>query len=126
MLKALLAQFFLPLAIVVSALGFAWQGWEVLPNLLLGFSNMLLISGLLLLINYKQLPASLPANKADATGNFLRGLLMLLFTGGFGMIHYFVYLFPLVVSMSVLLSAIAVWLVYRRISRITWKELAEN
>ena len=51
---------------------------------------------------------------------------MLLFTGGFGMIHYFVYLFPLVVSMSVLLSAIAVWLVYRRISRITWKELAEN
>lgn len=126
MLKALLAQFFLPLAIVVSALGFAWQGWEVLPNLLLGFSNMLLISGLLLLINYKKLPASLPANKADATGNFLRGLLMLLFTGGFGMIHYFIYLFPLVVSMSVLLSAIAVCLVYRRISRITWKELAEN
>jgi hypothetical protein len=78
------------------------------------------------LINYKKLPASLPANKADATGNFLRGLLMLLFTGGFGMIHYLVYRFPLVVSMSVLLSAIAVWLVYRRISRITWKELAEN
>lgn len=126
MLKALLAQFFLPLAIVVSGLGFAWQGWIVLPNLLLGFSNILLISGLLLLINYKKLPASLPANKADGTGNFLRGLLMLVFNGGFGVAHYFVYGFPIVVLISVLLSGVAVWLVYQRISRISWPEVAAN
>ena len=126
MLKALLAQFFLPLAIVVTGLGFAWQGWVVLPNLLLGFSNILLISGLLLLINYKKLPASLPSNKADGTGNFLRGLLMLVFNGVFGVAHYFVYGFPIVVLISVILSGAAIWLVYQRIARISWVEVATN
>lgn len=123
MIKALLAQFFFPVAILITALGFAWQGWIVLPNLLLGFSNILLISGLLLLINYKKLPASLPANKADGTGNFLRGMLMLVFNGGFGVVHYFVYGFPVVVLISVLLSGAAVWVVYQRIARISWKEV---
>jgi hypothetical protein len=111
---------------VVSGLGFAWQGWVVVPNLLLGFSNILLISGLLLLINYKKLPASLPANKADGTGNFLRGLLMLVFNGAFGVAHYFVYGFPIVVLISVVLSGVAVWLVYQRIARISWPEVATN
>jgi hypothetical protein len=122
-LKALLAQFFLPLAGLLLVLGIGWQGMSAVPNLLLGFSNQLLISGLLLLMNYKKLPASLPANKADATGNFLRGMLMLLFNGGFGLVHYFIYSFPVVVWISVVLSGLSVWLVYRRIARVSWSEL---
>ncbi len=123
MIKALLAQFFVPLSVLLMVLGVGWQGWNVIPNLLLGFSNMVLISGLLLLVNYRKLPASLPANKSEATGNFLRGLLMLLFNGGFGLVHYFIYGFPVVVVLSTLLSVLACWLVYRKISRIRWKEV---
>lgn len=122
-LKALLAQFFLPLAVLLLVLGISRQGLPAVPNLLLGFSNQVLISGLLLLMNYKKLPASLPANKADATGNFLRGMLMLLFNGGFGLVHYFIYSFTVVVWISVVLSGLSVWLVYRRIARVSWSEL---
>ncbi|WP_290711813.1 hypothetical protein [Flavihumibacter sp. CACIAM 22H1] len=125
-IKALLTQFFLPLAAVLLVLGISWQGWQSIPNLLLGFCNQVLISGLLVLLNYKKLPASLPANKAAATGNFLRGLSLLLFNGGFGLVHYFIYSFPVVVLISIALSALCVWLIYRRIARVGWSEVSDT
>lgn len=123
-LKALLSQFFLPLAVVLVFMGIWWQGIGVLPNLLLGFSNQLLISAILLLLNYRKLPASLPPNQASGSGGFMRGIVMLLFNGIFGLAHYFIYSLPVVVFISAILSLLAVWLLLLRIERIAWKELS--
>lgn len=121
--KALLAQFFLPLALLLVLLGIWWQDWMIFPNLLLGFCNQILISATLLLMLYKRLPASVPPNEAAGSSNFLRGLAMLFLNGGFGLIHYFVYSMPVVVLISAVLSSCLVWLLLRRIRNISWKEL---
>lgn len=121
--KALLAQFFLPLALLLVLLGIWWQDWMIFPNLLLGFCNQILISATLLLMLYKRLPASVPPNEAAGSSNFLRGLAMLFLNGGLGLIHYFVYSMPVVVLISAVLSSCLVWLLLRRIRNISWKEL---
>lgn len=126
MFKALLAQFFLPLAVVLVLVSLAWQGVASLPNLALGFSNQALIAGLLLLINNKKLPASVPASTSERSGSFLKGLAMLAMSGGIGLAHYFIYNFTVVVIMSAVLSMIACWLVFGRIGRISWKEVSDK
>lgn len=58
--KAMVAKFYLPLALLVFAVGIFISGPAIIPNLLLGLANQLLIAAVLVYINQRQLPFSQP------------------------------------------------------------------
>lgn len=120
--KAMLAKFFLPVSCLILVTGLIWKGPEALPNLVLGLSNQLGIACLILLINKKHLPASRPAVMDDRSGNFLKGILMLMVTGAVGFLHFLVHDFTAVVILLAILSMLACWLMLNRIGKIRWSE----
>lgn len=116
----MLCKFYIPLALALSIGGVVWKGWSMLPNLALGISNQLVICSLVLLSSRKSLPASRSLVIKDKSGNFLRGMMMLLITGATGMLHYLVHRFTLVVLLLLVLSVLANWLLIRKIGEISW------
>lgn len=121
--KAMIAKFFLPVALLILALGLMWKGPEALPNLVLGMSNQLAVACIILLMSKKSLPASRPAVMDDRSGNFLKGIMMLLVTGSIGILHFFIHEFTGVVMLLAMLSMLACWLMLNRIGKISWGEL---
>jgi hypothetical protein len=121
---SMLCKFYLPLAVLLTLGGVLWKGWTMLPNLVLGISNQLVICSLILLLSRKSLPASRSLVLKDKSGNFLRGMMMLLIMGTTGMLHYLVYKFTLVVGLLIVLSVLANWLLIRKISELRWAAIS--
>jgi ABC-2 type transport system permease protein len=121
--KSIICKFFLPLAIVLMIAGMILVGPVLLPNLVLGLSNQLVICAVVLLSTQKKLPASLPVNTNRRGGAFLQGLLLMVIFMVAGGLHFLVYRFMPVVILLAILSSIAAWLVFRKIGSITWEEI---
>lgn len=117
---SMICKFYIPLAVLLTIGGVFWKGWSMLPNLLLGISNQLVICSLVLLASRKALPASRSLVLKDKSGNFLRGMLMLLITGATGMLHFLVFRFTLLAGLLLVLSGLANWLLIRKIGEINW------
>ncbi len=124
--KSMLCKFYLPLAIILVVGGIAWKGWGIIPNLVLGLSNQLVICSIILLLGKKAFPASRPNEMNDRSGNFLRGLVMLVLVGVAAVSHYFVYKFTAVVLLLSVLSILAGWLLMKRIGNISWAEVNKS
>ncbi|MBZ5858732.1 hypothetical protein [Flavihumibacter profundi] len=122
---SMVCKFFLPLAFLLFVGGIVWKGWEILPNLLLGLSNQLVICCTILLLGRKSLPASRPPVMKDKSGNFLRGMMMMIITGSTGLMHFLVYKFIAVVLLLTVLSILANWLLIKKIGEISWAEIKD-
>jgi hypothetical protein len=121
--KATIAIFFLPLAIALIILSVAFIGWNIIPNLLLGISNQLLICFFVAYISMREFPfARTATNKVKGTG-FIRGLFSLIFPVTLGILHYFIYNFIPVVLLLALLSLIGTWLIAGSIKRRDWNSV---
>lgn len=124
--KSMLCKFFLPLAVGILVWGISWKGWGLLPNLVLGLANQVVICSLILLMGKKAFPASRPVELNERSGNFLRSLFTLLLTGGVGMLHFLVFRFTGAVILLAVLSLLAAWLLLRSIRAIDWPALART
>ncbi|TAG30530.1 MAG: hypothetical protein EAZ35_07040 [Sphingobacteriia bacterium] len=119
--KATIAIFFLPLAIALIILSVAFIGWNIIPNLLLGISNQLLICFFVAYISMREFPFARTATN-KGTG-FIRGLFSLIFPVTLGILHYFIYNFIPVVLLLALLSLIGTWLIAGSIKRRDWNSV---
>ncbi|HET9569913.1 MAG TPA: hypothetical protein VFP20_00680 [Bacteroidales bacterium] len=121
--KCVMVLFFVPLALVLVVLGLVLQGPAILPNLLLGCLNVLVIGSLLAYIMVKNLPFSVAQDGASGGGTFIRSMLLLLLPGGFGLIHYFLSGFQWVILLLLLITAVIPWLVFDEIKKREWNSL---
>jgi len=121
--KSMLCKFYLPAAIILAVFGIAWYGPGVIPNLLLGLSNELVICSLLVTLGKKKLPASLPSANKVRSGAFLRGFFILLISGTVAGIHFLLHRFTAVVLLLFVLSVIANWLLLNRLRETKWEEI---
>ena len=121
--KSMLCKFYLPAAIILAVFGMAWYGPGVIPNLLLGLSNELVICSLLVTLGKKKLPASLPSANKVRSGAFLRGFFILLISGTVAGIHFLLHRFTAVVLLLFVLSVIANWLLLNRLRETKWEEI---
>lgn len=121
--KAVIAKFYLPIAVVIATAGLILFGINALPNLVLGIINILLIIGLILNMAKRNLPFSTKEANNDKGGNFLKGLMMMLAIGMVSFLHYIVFNMLPVVIIMIFLAAIASWLLMDNIKRTTWMKI---
>jgi ABC-2 type transport system permease protein len=116
-LKAIVVRLMLPTFALVAALTLAIWGWRVLPDILLALAVTLLICVLEALMVARRLPFSEATSNMENSGRSLRSLLLMPLVAAFGLAHYLIRPFPLIVLAAVpavLLVALGCALLYRR------------
>jgi len=121
--KCVMILFFVPLAFALVVLGLVLQGPSVLPNLLLGCLNVLVIGSIIAYIMVKQLPFSTAQEGAAGGSTFIRSMLLLILPGAFGLVHYFLSGFQWVILLLLLITAVIPWLVFDEIKKRDWGSL---
>jgi ABC-2 type transport system permease protein len=119
-MKAALLKFYIPLAALIAAAAILVVGPHVIPNILLGFFNQLLISTFLVWAGHRAIPFSMPVNNSARGGGFLRALMLLVLMGFVGVGHYLVYTVWPVVVIFLAMSAVATGLMMAGIRETGW------
>lgn len=119
--KAGIAQFFFPFAVLITAMLIITSGLIAIPNILLGISNELLISAIATYIGFSKLPFSSP--QQTNAGSTLRVFVVMIFAVVIGVIHYFLYKMIVVISILAVLSVTATWLIFDAVKRLSWRKV---
>jgi len=85
--KALIFQFYILLIVVMAFIFIALLGLQVIPIILLGIINQLVIFYVIILVGFKSLPFSQSSSNAQKGGQFIKSLFMMLIGGVIGIIH---------------------------------------
>ena len=120
--KAVLLKFFAPVAVIISIAALLLAGPAVLPNLLLGISNGLLIIALIMVADKHAFPFSMPQSTNTKAGNFLKAMFILLLAGAIAFGHLLVYSILPVVIIVTMLSMLANWLLFSSLRQTSWKK----
>ena len=122
-LKAVLLRFYVPVATLITIGALYVIGWSVLPNLVLGICNELLITALIVYGNNKVFPFSIQQNNNTRGGMFIKNMLLLAVSGIIGIGHYLVYNIMGAVLLFIALSALATWLLLSSIKDTSWHQI---
>lgn len=120
--KASIAQFFLPLTVVYIMVFTAIAGFSILPNVLFGIANELLITSLSAYLTTNKLPFSSPPNTRESKG-MLRVFSVMIVGGALAVLHYMLYNITLVIIILTLMSAGAAWLIFDAIKKYSWEKI---
>ncbi len=124
--KAIILKFYIPIVVLITAAGLALIGPKVLPNIIFGLFNEVLIAAMLVYIGNKFFPFSMQQNTNIKTGSFLRSMMVLILSGFIGFGHYLIYsIFPAIFICAVL-SIIASWLLMDAIKKINWDQIKSS
>ncbi len=121
--KFMLLFFVVPLVTVLFLLGTVLLGLASLPNLLLAFLNALTIGSLLSYLMIRKLPFSIALSATQQGNAFIRIMLLLIFPGTVGVIHWLISGFQWAIWFWIILSTIALWLILDEIKKRGWKSL---
>lgn len=129
--KAGLVKFLLPVYAVISVFACAIWGIRIVPDLVLGFLNVMVISLIYALIVLRDLPFSAAPDLAGSTGKMMRNLLVMAIPGFIGLAHFLLsrvgegsgVLYYGSVAMFALLSAAALYLLYGSYRKSGWKDV---
>lgn len=132
--KATLVKFFLPFYIVIVLFSLSVWGFRILPDLLLGFVNVVLINLFFAVVYLRKLPFSSQLNVKQNAGTFLKGLLIMAIPGSIGFAHFGLryigtgsgWIYLSMVVLFGLISAAALYLLYARYRETAWEKLDES
>jgi len=120
--KASIAQFFLPVALTTTIVLVSVGGPALLPNILFGISNELLITSLAAYLSVNKLPFSSAPNIKE-TGGFVRVLGVMMFSGLLAIVHYMLYNITAVILILAAMSAVAAWLIFGSVKKFSWEKV---
>lgn len=119
-LKAAAVKFFAPVVLLVSIVEIILMGWTVIPNLILGISNVFISSLLIALVSFQNLPFSSAQNPSQQTSMMFRFIGCTIVAGLIGFLHYLISSFLPVVFIGIVLSLIANWLLVNSLKNKSW------
>lgn len=122
-LKSMLLKFYIPVVVLVLFGGLYFIGLSVLPNIVLGLCNQLLITTLIVYGSTKIFPFSLQQNNNARSGTFIKNMMLLIVSGVVGFCHYLVYDITGVIAIFIVLSALATWLMLSSIKDTGWGKI---
>jgi ABC-2 type transport system permease protein len=121
--KAVIVKFYLPIVMVIVVAGLFVAGPVILPNIIFGLFNQVLIAALLVYIGKKYFPFSMHQSNQAKTGSFLRGFSILIVSGFIAVGHFLLYtILPAVLLCSVL-SIVASWLIFDSLKKTSWSRV---
>ncbi len=124
--KATMVKFYFPLVVATSVSAIIIIGPKIIPNLVLGICNQLLITMFIAYISVRDLPFSAQQSTASKSGTFIRGLFSMLIPGVLAVLHYMVYTYLPVIIILCLLSGIAAWLMMDAVKNKSWETVLTN
>ena len=120
--KAAIAQFFFPIAFITIVVLLPLAGFSIIPNVLFGISNVLLITSLSAYITANKLPFSSPQNIKQSKG-MLRAFTIMIPGAAMFLLHYNLYHITSVIIILTFISGGAAWMVFDSIKKYTWKKV---
>lgn len=121
--KASLAKFFVPFYLLLSAFSLWVWGLKIMPDLILGFFNVIVINLAFAFIYLRRLPFSAELNIKQSAGTFIKGMLILIVPGVIGVGHYFIAGYIWLVLIFGLMSFAALYLLYTKYRETGWAKL---
>lgn len=121
--KAAIAKFYIPLVLIITTVGVTFAGIKILPNIILGLFNEILIASMIVYAGNKLFPFSVLQSTNVKTGSFLKNIFVFSLSGIIAVAHFFIYNFLPVVIICAVLSIIASWLMMDSIKKISWKKI---
>jgi ABC-2 type transport system permease protein len=118
--KAGIFRFYIPFLTILFIASISLIGLHVIPNLILGLFNELLIVTLLVYAGHRLLPFSTSQSNSVKAGSFLRSVFVLFLSGMIAVGHYFVYTSMPLVIIGAVLSIIATWFMMSSIRNTSW------
>lgn len=122
--KATIIKFVVPAGLIIMTAGITVIGIKIIPNILLGLSNVLLSCLIIAALTVTILPFSTAQNNTQKTGAILRGLVSMIIPFFLGFLQFIIYGSVWGVLLSCCLSLIASWLLTDYLKNKNWKQLA--
>jgi ABC-2 type transport system permease protein len=119
-LKATIVKFYVPLVALTSIFAIALVGPKIIPHLLFGFFNQVLITAVSAYITMRAFPFSLEQSVEVKGISFIKGLFSMLVPFILAILHYFVYSYLPVIIILCGLSGIASWLMIDALKNRSW------
>lgn len=124
--KASLLKFFVPFYLFLSVFSLWVWGVKILPDLALGFFNVIVINLAFAFLYLRRLPFSAELNIKQSAGTFIKGMLILIIPGVIGVGHYFIAGYIWLVVIFGLMSFAALYLLYTKYRETGWERLETN
>jgi ABC-2 type transport system permease protein len=124
--KAAIFKFYIPMVFFITIAGVSIVGIRILPNIILGLFNELLIASCLVFIGHKTFPFSLQQNNNEKGGSILNVIAVMFISVFLAFGHYLIYDITMAVILSSALSIIATWLLMGSIKRISWNQIRSS
>jgi ABC-2 type transport system permease protein len=124
--KAAILKFYIPLVVLITIAGIWVAGFAILPNIILGLFNELLIATMLVYVGHKMFPFSTPQSMSTKSGSFLRNIAVLIMSGMIGYGHYTIYSYTIPVIVCAALSITATLLLMSSIRNTTWAAIRSS
>lgn len=123
--KAVLAMFFLPIAVFLLVIGLVLLGPSGLVSIVTGLLNLIAIALIQAYLDYRYLPFSRHMDGTSNGGGFIRAMMTLLPMAVLGFMHYFIQYFHLTWALAIisLISAVASWFLYKAITSLEWADM---
>ena len=121
--KAMMVKFYFPMVALTSIAAISIIGPKVIPNLLLGMCNQVLITAIIAYLTIRDLPFSSQQSNASRGGTFIKGLFSMLIPMCIAVGHYFLYSNLPVIILFLILSAIGCWLVLDAVKSRSWNAI---
>ncbi|HWJ90807.1 MAG TPA: hypothetical protein VNR87_06830 [Flavisolibacter sp.] len=124
--KAAIFKFYIPLVAFITVAGIVIAGPSILPNIVLGLFNELLIATILVYAGHKMFPFSMHQNTSVKTGSLLRNLFVLFISGMIALGHFVIYDYMPAVILCAALSILATWLLMTSVRRTSWEAIKSS
>jgi len=124
--KAAILKFYIPIVLFITVAALVLIGPKVLPNIILGLFNQILIAGVMLYLTNKHFPFSLQQSNNVKTGSFLRGMMVLFISALVSIGHFLIYSVLPAIALCAVLSVIASWLLFDSIKKISWERIESS
>jgi len=123
MYKAIVTLYFLPYCLVIGAIIVAIWGPQTINDIILAFLVSTIYGMLIALFTVKGLPFSRPVLVKQGGGRIITSLLMLVFIGGIGYLHYLLMRWETVIWIMIIPFLFFNWLMFYFYKKQTWDNI---
>lgn len=120
-LKAVFCQFQFIVVLTQTLIVLLFFGTTMIPNLILGVLNQILITYAFAVIGTKYIPFSVNVENSQKSGMFIRVVIQFVLFAIIGTIHYYIFKNLIVISVSILMSLTGIYFLSRHIKNLEWR-----
>ncbi|HWB28609.1 MAG TPA: hypothetical protein VG738_24215 [Chitinophagaceae bacterium] len=123
--KASIAQFFFPIVLITFVCLVSIAGIRIIPNVLFGYCNVLLVSAVSAYLTTNKLPFSSAPTIRGSVG-MLRLFTVMILGTLMAFAHYSLYNITAVIIILVFISGGAAWMIFDSIKKYSWQKISSN